>query len=65
LADSSSDTINSINIQAGGILTAGAGTQLTSKGSSGAWSNVGTFNAGTSKIFLIMEFLLKLLLLPE
>lgn len=44
------DTINSLTIQSGGILNAGAGSVLTIYGSGGAWVNNGTFNASTSKV---------------
>lgn len=50
MLDGSSDIISSISIQAGGILNAGAGTQLSISGAGGAWSCYGTFNASTSKV---------------
>ena len=50
IAVSSSSSVKSLSIQSGGILSAGAGSQLTVVGTSGAWSNSGTFNAGTGKV---------------
>ncbi len=46
----SSTTIGSITIQAGGILNGGTSTALTLDGGTGAWDNMGTFNAGTSTV---------------
>jgi len=45
-----STTIGILNIEAGGVLNGGTGTILTISGSSGAWDNLGTFNAGTSTV---------------
>lgn len=45
-----STTINTLAIQSGGILNGGTGTSLTIAGSTGAWNNKGTFNAGTSTV---------------
>jgi len=50
IAVSSSSSVNKLSIQPGGILNAGAGSQLTVVGTSGAWSNSGTFNASTGKV---------------
>ncbi len=50
IADASVDTVFNLTIQAGGILSAGAGSQLTIRGSSGAWTCNGTFNASTGKV---------------
>ena len=47
---STSSTILSIEIKAGAVLNAGAGSQLTIVGSTGAWQNYGTFNASTGKV---------------
>ncbi len=46
----SSSIVKTLNIQTGGILNAGANSQLTVNGASGAWSNTGTFNANTGKV---------------
>jgi hypothetical protein len=46
----STSIVKTLSIQTGGILNAGANSQLTINGSSGAWSNTGTFNAGTGKV---------------
>jgi hypothetical protein len=46
----SASTVKTLSIQSGGILNAGANSQLTVNGASGAWSNIGTFNAGTGKV---------------
>ncbi len=46
----STSNIKTLSIQLGGILNAGANSQLTVNGSSGAWNNIGTFNAGTGKV---------------
>ncbi len=43
-------TAKTILIQQGGILDGGTGTTLTVSGSSGAWLNFGTLNAGTSTV---------------
>ena len=43
-------TINTINIQANGVLNGGTNTTLTLSGSAAAWLNQGTFNPGTSTI---------------
>jgi len=45
-----STTIGLLNIQAGGILNGGSSTVLTISGGTGAWNNLGTFNAGTSTV---------------
>jgi hypothetical protein len=46
----SSSIVKTVNIQSGGILNAGANSQLTVNGASGAWINSGTFNASTGKV---------------
>jgi len=46
----SATTINSLTIESGGILEGGTSTVLTLAGASGAWLNMGTFNAGTSTV---------------
>jgi hypothetical protein len=43
-------TIGSLSIDAGGILNAPTGSQLTITGTSGAWINNGTFNASTGNV---------------
>ena len=43
-------SVKTIYIQGGAILDGGTGTTLTVAGSSGAWLNLGTFNAGTSTV---------------
>ena len=45
-----STTIRKITIQTGGILNGGSATTLTIASSTGAWVNLGTFNAETSTI---------------
>jgi len=50
IAISSSSSVKTLSIQPGGILNAGTGSQLTVVGTSGAWSNNGTFNANTGKV---------------
>lgn len=52
IANSGVTTVKTLNIQSGGVLTAGNGVQLTITGASGAWQNTGTFNAGTSTVIL-------------
>jgi len=47
---STNSTILSLVIQPGGVLNAGTSSQLTILASSGAWDNVGTFNASTGKV---------------
>ena len=50
LTDSLTFGVNTINIQSGGVLYGGTATTLTVAGSTGAWFNEGTFNAGTSTV---------------
>ena len=45
-----STTINSLNIQAGGVINGGTGTVFTVAGGSGAWVENGILNPGTSTI---------------
>ncbi len=47
---SASATVKTIIINDGGILDGGTGTILTITGSTGAWLNLGTFNAGTNTV---------------
>ncbi len=44
------DTVKTVAINNGGILNAGAGSQLTIVGTSGVWANYGTFNPSTGKV---------------
>ncbi|MEI8048091.1 MAG: hypothetical protein WCI92_11975, partial [Bacteroidota bacterium] len=50
LPSSPAASINNIKIMANGILEGGTGTTLTVNGATGAWDNLGTFNAGTSTV---------------
>ncbi len=50
LPSSPSALVKTITIQSGGILDGGATTTMTVAGSTGAWLNLGTFNAGTSTV---------------
>ncbi len=43
-------TVKTISINNGGILDGNTSTTLTIVGSTGAWFNIGTFNAGTSTV---------------
>ena len=45
-----STTINSLNIQTGGVVNGGTGTVFTVQGGSGAWIQNGILNPGTSTI---------------
>ena len=45
-----SSFLNTLDIQTGAILNAGNNSELTVVGSGGAWTNTGTFNAGTGKV---------------
>ncbi|MCD4760911.1 hypothetical protein K8R42_03365, partial [bacterium] len=44
------DTINTIDIRLGGIVNAGASSELVIVGSAGAWENYGSFIASTGKV---------------
>ncbi len=48
-----STTIGLINIENGGVLNGGVGTTLTIAGASGAWDNLGTYNAGSSTVIFV------------
>ncbi|MEI7896980.1 MAG: hypothetical protein WCJ26_08085, partial [bacterium] len=50
LPTSPAASVKSLTIDAGGILNGGTSTTLTVAGSTGAWANSGTFNAGTSTV---------------
>lgn len=45
-----STTINSLTIQAGGVVNGGTGTVFTLAGGAGAWTDNGIFNPGTSTV---------------
>lgn len=50
IANSTSTTIKTLAIHEGGVLNSGTSTQITVVGTSGVWSNYGTFNESTSKV---------------
>lgn len=43
-------SVKTISVKSGGILNGGTSTTLTVAGSTSAWENFGTFNAGTSTV---------------
>lgn len=45
-----STTINTLTIQAGGVVNGGTGTVFTLAGGTGAWTDIGIFNPGTSTV---------------